>query len=114
MNGDDLVNFNSSAEDRYSYKFGKTGVQHNLNAQDKNKGSFMNDISIEAIDDQGRVSLKSLRDSNTNNGLKWKRKSELSKDYSNKSRISIKGNNQYEYIAGSEDPFNNGSGSNSN
>lgn len=51
MNGDDLVNFNSSAEDRYSYKFGKTGVQQNLNAQDKNKGSFMNDISIEAIDD---------------------------------------------------------------
>lgn len=51
MNGDDIVNFNSSAEDRYSYKFGKTGIHHNLNPNDNNKGSFMNDISIEAIDE---------------------------------------------------------------
>jgi hypothetical protein len=66
------------------------------------KGSFLNDISIEGIDDQGRVTLKSLtgRDStasmeNGGSGLKWKRKSELSRpiESTGKSRISIKGNN---------------------
>jgi hypothetical protein len=72
MNGDDLVKFASSDEERYSYKFGKSGNYHNLSP---NKGSFMNDISIEGVDEMGRVSLKSIRDSNTN--LKWKKKSDL-------------------------------------
>lgn len=83
-----------------------------------NKGSFLNDISIEGIDDEGRCTLKSLsgRDSSAsigsgNNHLKWKRKSELSNSIlsmSNKSRISIKGANQYEYILKQDDPFNYG------
>lgn len=76
------------------------------------KGSFLNDISIEGIDENGRATLKSLhgRDSTASigGGLKWKRKSELSKSIasSGKSRISIKGNNQYEYYYGNNDPFN--------
>jgi len=60
----------------------------------------LNDISIEGVDAQGRVTLKSLmssgRESSSSSnggGLKWKRKSELSKPLSDKSRISIKGNN---------------------
>lgn len=76
------------------------------------KGSFLNDISIEGVDENGRATLKSMqgRDSTASigGGLKWKRKSELSKSIasSGKSRISIKGNNQYEYHYGNNDPFN--------
>lgn len=76
------------------------------------------------MDAEGRVSLRSMnRDSNSNgsNGiyggggqLKWKRKSELSKSIaSDKSRISIKGNNQYEYTFKQDDPFKNFQGRNS-
>lgn len=60
------------------------------------------------MDKEGRITLKSIDDTNNEGGLKWKRKSELSKQFSisNKSRISIKGNNQYEYLINEEDPFN--------
>ncbi len=127
---DDLVNFASSSEDRYSYKFNKNGMLQNLSPythahnnqnQPAGVGSFLNDITIEGVDDQGRVSMRSIRDSNmsassasgimTNGGgqLKWKKKSELSKPLdTSKSRISIKGDNQYELVLQQDDPFKNG------
>lgn len=77
------------------------GMEKNNQNNFNHKGSFLNDISIEGIDEEGRMSLKSLsgRDSNSSmGGLKWKRKSELSSSILDKSRISIKGENQYEFI----------------
>lgn len=77
----------------------------------------MNELSIEGIDDEGRVTLKSMlgaigdrnSDGVNGSGLKFKRKSELTKPLSNKSRISIKGANQYEFTYNNNDddePFN--------
>ena len=62
---------------------------------------MLNELSIEGVDDEGRITLKSMlggmggRNSEGINGsgLKFKRKSELTKSLSNKSRISIKGMN---------------------
>lgn len=58
----------------------------------------MNELSIEGIDDEGKITLKQMMgarnsDGLTGSGLKFKRKSELTKSLSNKSRISIKGAN---------------------
>lgn len=76
----------------------------------------MNDLSIEGIDEEGRATLKSInlngRESvessrSSGGGLKWKRKSELSKPISDdKYRISIKGPNIYEYKNKPDSPFN--------
>ena len=58
------------------------------------------------MDEFGR---SSVRDSN----LKWKRKSEISKDLSQKSVISIKGANNYHCYLNQGDPFNAANNSNS-
>lgn len=64
------------------------------------RSSLLNELSIEGIDDEGRITLKQMMgaigrssDAVNGSGLKFKRKSELTKSLSNKSRISIKGFN---------------------
>ena len=105
MNEDELVNICSSVDDRFSLqkKFNQTqNINNNnltFNPNSVLKGSFLNDISIEGVDEDGRVSLRSLSGKDSSSGLlKWKRKSELSKEIpADKSRISIKGQNNYEF-----------------
>lgn len=134
MNEDELVNVCTSMDDRYTQKtpqirqnFNQTqylSKEQQQNTSAMNGRSFINDISIEGVDEEGKVTLRSGlsgsssgRDSDTflsgsSSQLKWKKKSELSKPISEeKNRISIKGANQYEYkIKGQDGPFSNSGG----
>jgi len=108
MNEEELVNIGGQSSDLQDFHRTQYFKPQNFDSSHKNEGNYLNDLCIEGVDSEGRMTLRSLRDSNASNGLKWKRKSELSQSFasSGKSRISIKGANQYEFNLRADDPFN--------
>lgn len=99
--GVDIFNFNSTDA-------GQKSIQK---TQGIKLANLLNNLTIESVDSEGKNTLINIfgndYDANgrSSGGTKFKRKSELKHSIASKSRISIKGENQYSYILNEEDPF---------